>query len=65
MTNASDDALAVFIANVERANHALSHIQDALDDHLGFVPEDIHWSHAGDATWIADKLTEIVEGLSS
>ena len=55
------DAMTLFLDNLERARLALDAIEQHVDDHMNFDPENIHHGHAGDAGRLAAMLTEICE----
>ena len=60
MRETTKEPMDVFISKIEEARSALSEIEEALDDHLGFAPEEINWGHVGDARWITERLGEIM-----
>ena len=59
----SNTATQAFIAAIDGARRDLATIQEALDDHLGFDPDKVHWANVGDATRLRDELRQIADRL--
>jgi len=57
----NDKALSAYIEKTELARELAYRILAELNDHAGHNPNEINWSHVGDATHVAESLSEIAE----
>ena len=57
--NATDE----FAGHIEAARLELTHIQQALEDHLDVDPDKVHWANVGDAQLLRSELTKIADRL--
>jgi hypothetical protein len=53
-------ALQAYIYHMNRADELLTRLCEFVDDMGNVQPEDVNWTHTGDAARLADDLTAIV-----
>lgn len=56
-------ALEAFLATIREIEDITSEIMSETDDHFGYAPDDIDWSHVGTANTFRDKLREALDTL--
>lgn len=61
MTSKNPKAIDAFLHRYANIREKLERLQELADDHFGYVPDDIHWGHVGDASSIDDALGDLLE----
>ena len=61
IAKSNDDALAAFVAKKAEIDTMLTRLQALSDDHFGYVPEDVTWSHVGTLEHYTELLKRITE----
>ena len=56
MATTKETALDRYMLHIARAQAALEKIAEALDDHLGYAPDEISWGHVTVAHDLAEAL---------
>ena len=57
----SEDALAAFVSKKAEIDAMLTRLQALSDDHFGYAPEDVTWSHLGTLEHYAELLKRITD----
>lgn len=57
----NEDALASYIALIGQIAKITEAITEYADDHGGIDPEQVDWTHVGNATEVRDRLAAIAE----
>jgi len=60
-TRASQQALAAFVAKKTEIDAMLARLQALSDDHFGYGPDEITWSHLGTLEHYAELLKRITD----
>jgi hypothetical protein len=55
------DALAAFVSNKAEIDAMLARLQALSDDHFGYSPDEITWSHAEGLAHYAELLKRITD----
>lgn len=58
-------ATDIFLKNIHEARELLSNLQDLVDNHLGYDPDEINWGHAGTASCLIRLLKEATEAVTN
>lgn len=58
-------AINTFLANINEARELLNNLQNLVDNHLDFDPENIDWGHAGTAAHLVRLLKEATEAVTN
>jgi hypothetical protein len=61
IAKSKEDALAAFISRKEEIDQMLARLQALSDDHFGWSPDDITWSHVGTVGHYAELLRRITD----
>jgi hypothetical protein len=56
-----EEALAVLVSKKAEIDSMLTRIQALSDDHFGYAPEDVTWSHVGTLEHYAELLKRITD----
>jgi hypothetical protein len=59
IAKSKEDALAAFISRKEEIDQMLARLQALSDDHFGWTPDEITWSHVGSLGHYAELLKRI------
>jgi hypothetical protein len=59
IAQSKEDALAAFISRKEEIDQMLTRLQALSDDHFGWSPDEINWSHVGTLGHYAELLKRI------
>jgi hypothetical protein len=54
-----EQALAAFVSKKAEIDAMLTRLQALSDDHFGYSPDDVTWSHVGTLEHYAELLTRI------
>jgi hypothetical protein len=57
----SEDALATFVSKKAEIDAILTRLQALSDDHFGYAPDEINWSHVGNLEHYAELLKRITD----
>jgi hypothetical protein len=57
----NEDALAAFVAKKAEIDTMLTRLQALSEDHFGYAPEDVTWSHVGTLEHYTELLKRITE----
>jgi hypothetical protein len=57
----NEQALAAFVSKKAKIDTMLTRIQALSDDHFGYAPEDVTWSHVGTLEHYAELLKRITD----
>jgi hypothetical protein len=60
-TRSNQDALAAFVANKAEIDVMLTRLQALSDDHFGYGPDEVTWSHAEGLAHYAELLKRITD----
>jgi hypothetical protein len=60
-TRSNADALAAFVAKKAEIDVMLTRLQALSDDHFGYRPDEVTWSHAGTLEHYAELLERITD----
>jgi hypothetical protein len=60
-TRSNERALAAFVAKKAEIDRMLTRIQQLSDDHFGYSPDEITWSHLGTLGHYAELLQRITD----
>ena len=60
-TRSSQDALAAFVQKKAEIDAMLTRLQALSDDHFGYGPDEITWSHAEGLALYAEQLKRITD----
>jgi hypothetical protein len=61
ITRSNEDALAAFVSKKAEIDAMLARLQALSDDHFGYSPDAITWSHAEGLAHYADLLKRITD----
>jgi hypothetical protein len=61
ITRSNQDALAAFVARKAEIDAMLTRLQALSDDHFGYSPDEITWSHAEGLAHCAGLLKRITD----
>jgi hypothetical protein len=61
MISSDEDALAVFVSRKAEIDAMLARLQALSDEHFGYSPDEITWSHADSLAHYADLLKRITD----
>ena len=61
VSKSNDDALAAFVARKAEIDAMLTRLQALSDDHFGYAPDDVTWSHVGTVEHYAELLKRITD----
>ena len=56
-----EQALAAFVSKKAEIDAMLTRLQTLSDDHFGYAPEDVTWSHVGTLEHYAELLERITD----
>jgi len=59
MTN--EKALMAFMSKIAETKTLLQELQNHIDDHMEVNPDDVNWSHVGDAGRLLEDVTTITD----
>jgi hypothetical protein len=60
-TRSSRDALAAFVSKKAEIDAMLTRLQALSDDHFGYGPDEVTWSHVGSLEHYAGVLKRITD----
>ena len=60
-TKSNEDALAAFVAKKAEIDAMLARLQALSDDHFGYSPDEVTWSHVGTLEHYAELLKRITD----
>jgi hypothetical protein len=61
ITRSNEDALAAFVSKKAEIDAMLARLQALSDDHFGYSPDEITWSHAEGLAHYAELLKLITD----
>jgi hypothetical protein len=61
IARSNEDALAAFVSKKAEIDEALARLQALSDDHFGYGPDDVTWSHVGTLEHYAELLKRITD----
>jgi hypothetical protein len=61
IAKSKEDALAAFISRKDEIDQMLARLQALSDDHFGWTPEEVTWSHVGTLGHYAELLKRITD----
>jgi hypothetical protein len=61
IAKSKEQALAAFVSKKAEIDTMLTRLQALSDDHFGYAPEDVTWSHVGTLEHYADLLKRITD----
>jgi hypothetical protein len=61
IAKSKEEALAAFVSKNAEINTMLTRLQTLSDDHFGYAPEDVTWSHVGTLENYAAALKRITD----
>jgi hypothetical protein len=61
IARSSEDALAAFVSKKAEVDAMLTRLQALSEDHFGYAPEDVTWSHVGTLEHYAELLKRITD----
>ena len=61
IARSKEDALAAFVSKKAEIDAMLTRLQALSDDHFGYAPEDVTWSHVGTLEHYAELLKRITD----
>jgi hypothetical protein len=61
IARSNGDALASFVQKKAEIDTMLTRLQALSDDHFGYAPEDVTWSHLGTLEHYAELLKRITD----
>jgi hypothetical protein len=61
IARSNEDALAAFVSKKAEIDAMLTRLQALSDDHFGYAPEDVTWSHVGTLEHYAELLKRIAD----
>jgi hypothetical protein len=56
-----EQALAAFVSKKAEIDRMLTRLQALSDDHFGYAPDDVTWSHVGTLEHYAELLKRITD----
>ena len=54
-----ETALSAYAAALAEMRETIALLTAHADDHLGVAPEDVHWGHVGNTSYVNERLAEI------
>jgi hypothetical protein len=60
-TKPNDHALTAFVSKKAEVDSMLTRVQGLSDDHFGYAPDEVTWSHVGTLEHYADLLKRITD----
>jgi hypothetical protein len=61
IAGSNEDALAAFVSKKAEVDAMLTRLQALSEDHFGYAPDDITWSHVGTLEHYAELLKRITD----
>ena len=61
MAKSKEEALAAFVSRKAEIDAMLTRLQALSDDHFGYAPDDVTWSHVGTLEHYAELLKRITD----
>jgi hypothetical protein len=61
IAKSKEEVLAAFVSNKAEIDTMLTRLQALSDDHFGYAPEDVTWSHVGTLEHYAELLKRITD----
>ena len=61
IARSNEDALAAFVSKKAEIDAMLARLQAHSDDHFGYSPDEITWSHVGTLEHYAELLKRITD----
>ena len=61
IAKSKEQALAAFVSKKAEIDSMLERIKTLSDDHFGYAPEDVTWSHIGSLEHYAELLRRITD----
>jgi hypothetical protein len=61
ITRSNCDVLAAFVSKKSEIGTMLARFQALIDDHFGYAPDDVTWSHVGTLEHYAELLKRITD----
>jgi len=61
IARSKEDALAAFVSKKAEVDAMLTRLQALSDDHFGYAPDDVTWSHVGTLEHYAALLKRITD----
>ena len=61
IARSSEDALAAFVSKKAEVDAMLTRLQALSEDHFGYAPDDVTWSHVGGLEHYAELLKRITD----
>jgi hypothetical protein len=61
IAKSTEQALAAFVSNKAEIDAMLARLQAASDDHFGYGPDEVTWSHAEGLAHYAELLERITD----
>ena len=61
MAASKEKALGKFVEQIVEINERLAELQAFADNHMGYQPDEITWSHVGTAGYFIRQLTELTD----
>jgi hypothetical protein len=61
MTNTNEKALAAFIENIAGIQEHLEQLQNYVDNHMEYNPDEINWGHVGTAAHYLASLKQLTD----
>jgi len=58
-----EQALAAFVSRKAEIDAMLTRLQALSDDHFGYAPDDVTWSHVGTLEHYAELLKRITDSV--
>ena len=65
LQKSNEKALEEFMITLGSVRRYIEIIESATDDHLGFNPDEINWSHVGNANALLARLREAAETFNA
>ena len=63
VAKSNEEALAAFVSKKAEIDAMLTRLQALSDDHFGYAPDDVTWSHVGTLEHYAELLKRITDSL--
>ena len=61
IAESKEQALAAFVSKKAEIDEMLTRLQALSDDHFGYAPDDVTWSHVGTLEHYAELLKRITD----
>ena len=61
IARSNEDALAAFVSKKAEIDAMLTRLRALSDDHFGYAPDDVTWSHVGTLERYAELLRRITD----